>query len=82
MATISILWPADYEQEANDYADWANARWAEVAPGDLFCDPPVLDAHGQWRLPFYGPPYITEPEGGPAMRPHGVISNTWDPPEE
>lgn len=94
--TQKIIWPAGKLTSAQAYKAWADQKNQDAAvalglsaqDNSLFTEIDT-DIHGQPVTTYFGPSYtidgvnvIEEPADGPAMRADGVLSSTWDPPED
>lgn len=92
-----VVFPSGKETEARAYADWTNAQFAILAPGQgTFAYPEKArnDVHGQWVTAYYGPDFkwfgvdVSEPtsstadDDGPTQRADGEIADPEWPKEE
>lgn len=84
--TLSVIFPADKQVEAEAYLTYLNDHNPDPSPGALWG---ILrqDRHGQHVVPFLGPDghaggQHEEPAGAEELRADGVLAPAVDWPEE
>ena len=84
--SLTVIFPADKQAEAETYLAHLNARNPDTTPGAIWAEL-RQDRHGQHVVPFLGPGGHAggewrEPEGAEALRVSGVLAPAVDWPVE